>query len=179
MYSEQVGMKPASRGQAWRDPSFYRCAISPPRSGRQCRFHLRDRGAFRSAFFDQPEKRPLDFGERSSERRPARVEDDIPLRSDLGAMPAERLPQPAFDAIPHDRASNGAWNRETQAGAASLNSRACEAKRREQGAGKADAGIIYHSEFGGAQDPARMRKSQRATAGRISWILRGGRLSHR
>src|SRR4029079_18052150 len=91
--------------------TFYRCAISPARIGRQCRFHLRDPGALRSAFFAQPEKRTLDFGERSSERRPARGEDDVPWGSDLGALRANRLPQPAFDAIPHHRPADGAWNR--------------------------------------------------------------------
>jgi hypothetical protein len=134
----------------------------------------------RSAFLDQPLECPFDFRERSGKRRAARVDDNVPLRPDSGAMPPERLAQPALDSIARHRASDRAWNRESQPRAAALiRPRSRQAERREYGSGKADAVVINRSEIGGAQDSGRLRESQRTAGGRISWLSRGERLSRR
>ena len=146
-------------------PIAYKYAIVPP-SG--------------SAFFDQPLEGPLDFRERSGERRPARVDDNIPLRPHSGAMPPKRLAQPSLDPIAYHGAPNRAGNRESQPRAAAIpGTRSRQAERREYGSGKADAVVINRSEIGGAQDSGRLRKSLRDTGGRISWLSRSERLSRR
>ena len=144
-------------------PIAYRYAEGPP---------------LRSAFLDQPLECPLDFRKRSRERRAARVKHDVPLRAHSGAILSERLAQPALDSIAHHRASDGAWNRESQPRTAALpRTRSRQAERREHASGKADAVVINRSEIGGAQDSGRLRESQRAAGGRISWLSRGERLS--
>src|ERR1700686_2887580 len=133
-----------------------------------------------SAFLDQPLEGPLDLRERSGERRTARVDDNVPLRPHSGAMPPECLAQPALDSIAHHGASDRAWNREPQTRAAAISrTRSRQAERREYRSGKADAVVINRSEIGGAQDSGRLRKSQRAAGGRISWLSRSERLSRR
>ena len=134
----------------------------------------------RSAFLDQPLECPFDFRKRSRERRAARVDDNVPLRPNSGAMPPERLAETALDSIACHCASDRAWNRESQPRAAAIpGTRTRQAERREYGSGKADAVVINRSEIGGAQDSGRLRESQRAAGGRISWLSRGERLSRR
>jgi hypothetical protein len=134
----------------------------------------------RSAFLDQPLECPFDLRERSGERRAARVDDNVPLRPHSGAMTPEHLAQPALDSIAHHGASDRAWNRKPQPRAAAIfGIRSRQAERREYGGRKADAVVINRSEIGGAQDSGRLRKSQRAAGGRISWLSRSERLSRR
>ena len=133
-----------------------------------------------SAFLNQPLERPLDFRERSGERRPPRVDDNVPLRPNSDALAPERLAHPPLDAIAHHGASDRARNRKTHPRPAAISRiRARQAERREQRVGKADAVVINRSEIGGAQNPGRPRKPQRAAAGGISWFSRSERLSRR
>ena len=85
----------------------------------------------RSAFLDHPPQRPLDLGKRRAEGRAPRVDHDIPLAADFGAMQPERLPDAALDAVAHDRSADRTRHREPQAGGASRRVRTRQAKRCE------------------------------------------------
>src|SRR5262245_42511258 len=51
------------------------------------------------ASLDHLPHREFDFGKWRVERRPARVDHDVPLRPEFGAVQAERFPDAAFNAV--------------------------------------------------------------------------------
>ncbi len=55
----------------------------------------------RSAFLDHLCERPLDFGKRCAERRTPRIDHDIPLASDFGAVHPEGFADAAFNSVAH------------------------------------------------------------------------------
>src|SRR5260370_1706900 len=120
---------PASRTPSTWDES------GRPKASRARSIAYIDEGGLRlrSAFFDHLPQRALDLRERRGARRPARVNHDIPLRPDFGAVQAERLTEPAFDAVADHRSADRARHGETQTRAASSWIRARQAKRSEQG----------------------------------------------
>jgi len=60
----------------------------------------------------------LEVRKGSSQSRPPGVKHDVPMGMEIGAVPAERLPQTPFDAVPVDTSADGARNRESQTRAA-------------------------------------------------------------
>lgn len=51
------------------------------------------------AFLNHLTEPPLDFVESRRKRRPPRVDHDVPLRAEFGAMQAERFANAAFDTV--------------------------------------------------------------------------------
>lgn len=100
-------------------------------------------------------ERPLDFRKRCIEGGAARIDHDVPLRSDFGAVEPESLAEAALNPVADDGSANGAGHGETQARAASRGPRVRQAKGGEQGTGKANTVVISGSEFDGAQGPAK------------------------
>jgi hypothetical protein len=125
----------------------------------------------RSAFFDHLAKRPFDFRKGCTQRRAARIEDNVPLRPEFGAVEAKSLPQPALDTIAHNRSPDGSWNGEAETGAFVCRGGTRQAERGEKRAGDAGAFVIDQSKVSGAQNPGR--------PGKLSWRSRTGRLSRR
>jgi hypothetical protein len=122
----------------------------------------------------------LDFGKFREQRRAPRVDDDIPFRRELRAMQPEGFAETAFDAVPDDGSAQCPGCGKAQPRAAFPPDVASQTERCEQGAGNADAFVIDGSIVGGAQNPGRLRKSQRASAtGGFSWLSQTGRLSRR
>jgi len=85
----------------------------------------------RSAFFDHPRERPLDFRERRAQRRAPWIDDNVPLPADFGAVQPESFANAPLDAVAYDRSANRARHGETQAGGASRRVRTRQAKRCE------------------------------------------------
>ena len=85
----------------------------------------------RSAFLNQLPERPLDFRKRRAKSRAPRVDHDIPLAADFGAMHPEGFPNAALDAVAHDRSADRSRHGESQAGGASRRVRTRQAKRCE------------------------------------------------
>jgi hypothetical protein len=67
------------------------------------------------AFFDHFPPSSFDFAERSLERRPARIDHDIPARGDFFAMQTKRFTNPAFDAVADDGSTQRARDGEAEA----------------------------------------------------------------
>ena len=85
----------------------------------------------RSAFLNHLPQSPLDLWERRAKGRAPRVDHNIPLASDFGAMQPEGFPNATIDAIAHHRSADRARHREPQAGGASRRVRTRQAKRCE------------------------------------------------
>lgn len=85
----------------------------------------------RSAFLDHFPQSPFDFWKRRAQGRAPRVDHDIPLASDFGAMHPESFPNAALDAVAHHRSADRSRHREPQAGGASRRVRTRQAKRCE------------------------------------------------
>ena len=86
------------------------------------------------AFFDHLPESPLDFGELGFKGRAPGVDDDIPLRAELGAMQAEGFAESALDAVADDGSAEGAGSGESQACTGLSTAVARQTERREQGA---------------------------------------------
>jgi len=85
----------------------------------------------RSAFLNHLCERPLDFQKRRAEGCAPRVDHDVPLPPDFGAVEPEGFPNAALDAVAHDRSADCTRHREPQAGGTSRRVRTRQAKRCE------------------------------------------------
>ena len=74
---------------------------------------------FRSAFVDHLAQRAFDLGKGRVESGAARVDHDIPLRPEFGAVETEGFAETALKAITHHGPANGSGNRKTQTRAGS------------------------------------------------------------
>jgi len=70
------------------------------------------------ALLDHFSEGALEVRKGGSQRRPPGVKHDVPTRMEIGTVPAERLPQTPFDAVPIDTSADGARNRKSQSHAA-------------------------------------------------------------
>lgn len=108
----------------------------------------------------------LEIAESSLERRAPRVEDDVPFRSQLRFEQPECLSKAPLDAIPHDRAANGARNGKPKPGAKSCRiAGAGPAKGGEERTGDAESLVINEPEVGRAQNSRRPGKRALAFVG--------------
>jgi hypothetical protein len=163
-----------------------------PTAGRETPIAYRyaTRPGSRSAFFDHLAESTLEFGKTGCKRRAPGVKHDVPSRAEFRAMQAEDFAETPLDAIANHGASNRARHGKSQAGAVGsgrftrsswlrfhLRRWPRLAKRGEQGTGDAEALVISSSEFGGAENPGRSRKSKLGPGGGFNW--RSERLFHR
>jgi hypothetical protein len=110
------------------------------------------------ASVDHLAESPFQIGERSIRSRTPRINNDVPLRSNVRPMFSENLSKPALDPVSDHRFANGARNREPQTRTISLRFLPRQAKSGEERTGEASAMVINGSEIGGTQDPASARK---------------------
>ncbi len=85
----------------------------------------------RSAFLDYFPQSPLDFRKRRAQGRAPRIDHDIPLPSDFGAVHPESFPNTALDTITHHGSADRTGDGEAKAGRASRRVRTLQAKRCE------------------------------------------------
>jgi hypothetical protein len=130
------------------------------------------------AFFDHLLERPFDFDEWGVKRSPSGIEHDVPLGPKFGSMTPESLAQPPLDPVPDDRPADRARHRKTEPHTRSSTG-ASQTESCEHGTRNADAVVIDHSKIGGAQNPGRLRKRERAATGGLNWLWQFERLSRR
>jgi hypothetical protein len=137
-----------------------------------------------SAFFYNATESLFDLSKARVQRRPPRIENNVPLRANIRAMEPERRAQAPLNSIADDCSPNRARDGEPQAGTSDRDCARLQfrswprpAKCGEQGTGNTEALVIGGAEFGGVQDSRRLRESKTGAFSRFSGLR--GRLVHR